>query len=167
MTTWAIVLVIVAAALFMLEFAVPSFGMLGLLSATAYTFALILGFRESRELGVKVVVLGIVLAPIALAAGIKLVKNSPLGRMTTLAPPTAAEVGRVGAESLRRFDGRIGTALTDLRPAGRAAFGDERLDVTAAGGFVPKGSSLRVIRVEGVRVLVEAAAPAEKKETES
>jgi membrane-bound serine protease (ClpP class) len=167
MTTWAILLVIAAAALFMLEFAVPSFGMLGLLSATCYTFALILGFRESRELGIKVVVLGVLLAPVALAVGVKLVKNSPLGRLTTLAPPSGSEIGRMGTEALRRFEGRTGSALTDLRPGGRAAFDDERLDVTAAGGFIPKGASVRVIRVEGVRILVEAADAVAKKESAS
>lgn len=167
MTTMAILLVVAAAGLFTLEFAVPSFGLLGLLSATSYTFALILGFRESRELGVKVVVLGVILAPIALAIGVRLIKSSPLGRLTTLAPPTDAEIGRTGAAALRAFEGRVGTALTDLKPSGRAAFGDDRVDVAAAEGFIPKDAAVRVVRVEGVRILVSAAAEAAKKESSS
>jgi membrane-bound serine protease (ClpP class) len=42
-----------------------------------------------------------------------------------------------------------------LRPAGTAEFGSERLDVVTSGDLVPKGARIRVVRVEGGRVVVE------------
>ena len=51
--------------------------------------------------------------------------------------------------------GAIGTALTDLRPAGAARFGERRVDVVARGQFVPRGSRVRVVEVEGAKIVVE------------
>jgi len=50
--------------------------------------------------------------------------------------------------------GAIGTALTDLRPAGTAVFGDRRVDVVTSGEFIDRGQSIRVTEVEGPRVVV-------------
>lgn len=58
-------------------------------------------------------------------------------------------------ERYRTFLGQEGVARTMLRPSGSAVFGDERLDVVTSGDLVPKGSRVRVIRVEGGRVVVE------------
>lgn len=51
--------------------------------------------------------------------------------------------------------GQIGTAVTNLRPAGFAQFGDRREDVVSEGGEVIRaGSKVEVIQVEGPRVVV-------------
>ncbi|MCL4454939.1 MAG: hypothetical protein M1157_04780, partial [Deinococcus sp.] len=56
-----------------------------------------------------------------------------------------------GLESLL---GAIGTALTDLHPAGVARFGERRVDVVTQGEYISKNEAVRVIQVEGVRVVV-------------
>jgi membrane-bound serine protease (ClpP class) len=53
--------------------------------------------------------------------------------------------------------GRDGVALTDLRPAGTAQIGSERVDVVTEGEYVPQGSAVRVIRSEGYRHVVRQA----------
>ncbi|HYC79039.1 MAG TPA: NfeD family protein [Planctomycetota bacterium] len=168
MTTLAVLLVLAAVGLLTLEIAVPSFGLFGVLAATAYTCSLIVGFRESRELGLTLVAVGVVSAPIAFFVGLKMMDKTRIGRRTMLAPPTDGEVGRSGAGAWKRLEGATGVAVTDLRPAGRAQFGEERVDVWSAQGYIPKASAVRVVRVEGVRVTVEAAASAAaEKETRS
>ncbi|HEY1655825.1 MAG TPA: NfeD family protein [Candidatus Tumulicola sp.] len=52
--------------------------------------------------------------------------------------------------------GRTGTAVSYLRPAGIAAIEGQRVDVLTAGEFIPQGTPVRVVRVEGARVFVEA-----------
>ncbi len=47
-----------------------------------------------------------------------------------------------------------GIALSQLRPAGTADFSGERLDVVTEGAFVTSGSRIKVIAVEGTRVIV-------------
>lgn len=66
---------------------------------------------------------------------------------------TSAE-GYVAAPDLSRFLGAEGRALTPLRPAGTAEFGGERVAVVSRGEFVPAGRAVRVIEVEGQRVVV-------------
>ena len=50
--------------------------------------------------------------------------------------------------------GRLGTAITQLRPAGTVDFQGERMDVVTEGGFIKSGSLVKVIAVEGVRIIV-------------
>lgn len=55
---------------------------------------------------------------------------------------------------LENLLGAVGTALTDLHPAGTAQFGERRVDVVTSGEFITRGTSVRVIQVEGPRVVV-------------
>lgn len=57
-------------------------------------------------------------------------------------------------QSYDRFMGRYGVALTHLRPAGTADFDGERVDVVTEGGYIKSGVKIKVIAVEGVRVIV-------------
>ncbi len=157
MTTLAILLVIAAAALLVLEAAIPSFGLFGLLAAAAYVYALILGFRESRELGVQVLALGLVIGPPAFFYGMKLMRKTRLGRAAMLAPPTPEETGRpeVAAEAL--LAGKEGLAATDLRPSGKIELDGRRYDAVSVSNFLLKGARVRVLRAEGGRLLVDAA----------
>jgi len=52
--------------------------------------------------------------------------------------------------------GAEGFALTPLRPAGTARFGDRRVDVVADSEFIAKDTPVRVVQVEGSRVVVRA-----------
>jgi membrane-bound serine protease (ClpP class) len=51
--------------------------------------------------------------------------------------------------------GAIGVAATPLRPAGKTQFGDAFVDVVADGGYIPPGTRVQVIEVEGNRVVVK------------
>ncbi|MBN2450462.1 MAG: nodulation protein NfeD [Lentisphaeria bacterium] len=78
----------------------------------------------------------------------KLVLESSLSR----------EQGFVNAAG--KFDGylgQVGLARTSLRPAGTAEFGDQRLDVVTSGDMIGRGARIKVVHVEGNRVVVEAA----------
>lgn len=50
--------------------------------------------------------------------------------------------------------GRSGLSLTLLRPAGTADFDGDHLDVVTEGGFIEPGTGIRVIAVEGTRIVV-------------
>jgi membrane-bound serine protease (ClpP class) len=58
--------------------------------------------------------------------------------------------------ALPRVDlvGQEGVALTDLRPAGTARIGAERVDVVTEGEYVSQGAPVRVVRSEGYRHVV-------------
>jgi membrane-bound serine protease (ClpP class) len=51
--------------------------------------------------------------------------------------------------------GEEGVARTILRPAGKAEFGAALVDVVTDGEFLERGAKVRVVLVEGDRVVVE------------
>lgn len=52
--------------------------------------------------------------------------------------------------------GETGVAKSILRPSGKAMFGDRMLDVVTDGAFVESGSRIKVIAIEGARIVVES-----------
>jgi membrane-bound serine protease (ClpP class) len=59
--------------------------------------------------------------------------------------------------------GALGVAKTDVAPRGIANVAGEDWTVVSEGGEIPKGGAVRVVRVEGVRLIVEPARGAEGK----
>jgi len=53
-----------------------------------------------------------------------------------------------------KFLGAVGVCVTDLRPAGTIMIDGEPVDVVSEGGFIKQGSSVKVINVDGSRVMV-------------
>lgn len=51
---------------------------------------------------------------------------------------------------------QTGSAATTLRPSGTALIGGHRVDVVTEGGLIEKGAPLKVIAIEGMRVIVRA-----------
>ncbi len=54
--------------------------------------------------------------------------------------------------------GDWGTAESVLRPAGRAKFGSVSMDVVSEGSYIEPGQAIRVLHIEGNRIVVELAA---------
>jgi membrane-bound serine protease (ClpP class) len=67
------------------------------------------------------------------------------------------EAGTDSAYTSRVKQGDIGVASTTLRPAGKAMFGEEMVDVVGDGEFIASGAKVRVLHVEGTKVVVELA----------
>jgi membrane-bound serine protease (ClpP class) len=63
-----------------------------------------------------------------------------------------ARLGLPVATTLRA--GQTGTAITLLRPSGKADIDGQRYDVVTQGDFVPKGSRIRVATIKGTRIVV-------------
>lgn len=54
------------------------------------------------------------------------------------------------------FLGALGTATTDLRPAGKAKFGGHIMDVVTDGGFIARGTQVKITEVNAMRIVVIA-----------
>ena len=63
--------------------------------------------------------------------------------------------GYVASESRVELVGKKLKAYTDLRPAGVAILGNEKLDVVTDGDFIEKGNEIEIVRVEGMRIVVK------------
>ena len=51
--------------------------------------------------------------------------------------------------------GQVGTTTSMLRPSGLAHFGEKYIDVVTEGDFIPPGTPVQVIEVEGTRIVVK------------
>lgn len=65
------------------------------------------------------------------------------------------EEGFTSAETENSLLGKVGTAQTNLRPAGTALIDRKKYDVLADGEFLQKGDSIVVTSVSGIKVTVK------------
>ena len=83
----------------------------------------------------------------------------PLLNRLTLAPPDAESATKKPSATTGEAGpavGDLGIAHTPLRPGGKGRFGERTIDVLACGDFLDRGTPIRVVRVTGNQVLVEA-----------
>jgi membrane-bound serine protease (ClpP class) len=81
--------------------------------------------------------------------------SMPYFNRLVLAPPEAESADPSATPLPASLLGAIGVAATPLRPAGKAQFGDDFLDVIAEGDYVNPGNRVQVIEIEGNRVVVK------------
>ena len=65
---------------------------------------------------------------------------------------TVGEIGTAKPELLHQ----TGVAFTPLRPSGTAVINQHRVDVVTEGSFLERGAAIKVVAVEGLRVVVRA-----------
>lgn len=152
-------LVFLGSLLVLAEVFIPSGGAIGLASAACFLGGVAIAFVRTYQMGVPVVgwlfCLGVViLVPILVVGGFRMLPHTPLGRKIILdgRPQKEAPLLTLPADELV---GATGVAMTDLRPAGAAEVGGRIVDVVTEGEYVEKGRPLRVVRVEGNRVMVQ------------
>lgn len=82
-----------------------------------------------------------------------LIESNPPG-------PSLAGAPRHFATALALAPGMLGTAVTVLRPSGKARFADHVVDVVTEGEFIAQETPVTVIQSDGMRVVVKSAAQA-------
>ena len=159
---WEVVLLLAlgAVALAVEVFILPGFGVAGIAGiaavATAIILALIGNTPTPADVAQAFAVLGTSLV-ITLAVGYAWLRHLPTStRFSGLFLRHGLPQAEGYISALRRADlvGQEGVALTDLRPAGTAGFGAERVDVVTEGEYVSQGAPVRVVRSEGYRHVV-------------
>ncbi len=147
-----VLLLVAGLALILLETILP-----GMIAGVIGTGCLVAGVVVSYvDFGPRVgnlVLLGVLAA--LLVAGLLWIRFFPRSRLGQ-AFVTRRAVGDLGVDRPELLN-RTGTALTNLRPAGTALIGDKRVDVVTEGGLIPRGATIKVVAVEGFRVVVRAA----------
>jgi membrane-bound serine protease (ClpP class) len=159
---WEVVLLLGlgAVALAVEVFILPGFGVAGIAGiaavATAIILTLIGNTPTPADVAQAFAVLGTSLV-ITMAVGYAWLRHLPTStRFSGLFLRHGLPQAEGYISALRRVDlvGQEGVALTDLRPAGTARFGAERVDVVTQGEYVTQGAPIRVVRSEGYRHVV-------------
>ncbi|MFT3881386.1 MAG: NfeD family protein [Gemmatales bacterium] len=101
---------------------------------------------------------GLLFSVLGAFAVARFLPSLPMFHWLMLPPPdeeTSDAAGGLPPASSPSLLGAVGTAVTELRPVGRACFGDDYIDVTTESGFVDAGRRVQIIEIDGLRVVVK------------
>lgn len=149
-----IILFLVGVALLVIELvAIPGFGIAGVPGLIAVFASLYLSFRDVKS---AAYVVGGSIAMTALVAALtfRYVKRSRTWHRIVLKERQWREEGYTAPADWQRWVGRTGRAVTPLRPTGVIEVDGERLDASTDGEFLEPGTPVRVVRAEGLRIVV-------------
>ncbi|RLC13529.1 MAG: serine protease [Deltaproteobacteria bacterium] len=147
-----IILQAVGVGVIIAEFILPSGGLLTLTAIGAFSYSVFYMFTYvSTGAGMYLIAGDVILIPLAIVAGIKLITISPV----TLRKSLSRENGVTSQDSaLQSLVGKHGKTLTDLRPSGKAGIDGHRFDVVSAGDYIEKDDEIAVSAVSGNRIVV-------------
>ncbi|MFO6496291.1 MULTISPECIES: NfeD family protein [Bacillus] len=139
--------------LIILELFLPG-GIAGIIGLTAVVLSLFLASGSVTVMAVSI----LIATAVSIAASILLTrvlgKRMKFFKKLILTDSTNSESGYVSNETRRDLIGKTGVTYTPLRPAGTVIIGDERLDVVSEGSFTAKDRKVKVVKVEGSRIVV-------------
>jgi membrane-bound serine protease (ClpP class) len=141
-------------------FFIPGFGIAGISGIILILVSLVLALVGRHfflpDLGGAILRVAYVLSA-TLVISLLLLKFAPRalfwGKLT-LATKETEELGFQAFGDLREYEGKTGFSETLLRPSGRAIIEGKRMDVLTEGGFIKKNKKIRVVKVEGGKIIV-------------
>lgn len=143
-------------------FLLPGFGVAGILGAVLIGGATVLAMLGSApsmaDFTQAAAILGasLIITAAVFIAWLRHIPNSTRFTGLFLSRTTQASEGFVSAPTRPELVGQVGVAVTSLRPSGTARFGEERVDVVTDGEFLAAGTTIRALRSEGYRLVVES-----------
>jgi membrane-bound serine protease (ClpP class) len=157
MTTETIIALIVAGFLLLFfEVFIPG-GVLGLIGSTLVLIGIVGGFIvKGAEWGFASLLISLIAGMTGFFLWVKYFPKSRFGKKLILQNDAHEWQGFDGQKG--GLVGKEGVAHTPLRPAGTAIIDKERIDVVTRGEMIDARTPLKVIAVEGNRVVVTATA---------
>ena len=147
--TLIITLIVTGAILLFLEILLPGL-IAGIIGFVCLIAAVVLGYRDfGYQLGS--VILGVVLVGLVIGVWwwLKFFPESRIAK-SLISQSSTGELGVARPELLNG----TGVALSQLRPSGTATINGQRVDVVTEGGLIERGAAIKVVAVEGARIVV-------------
>jgi len=144
------------------EIIIPSGGILSIVALGVFGYSLFIVFNEiSMTIGFAFVAADLILIPVLVIVGLKLLARSPATLRKTL---SRKEGVSSQSSELESYVGTQGNAVTDLRPAGIAVINGKRVDVVTRGEYLDKDSAIIVTAVTGNQIIVRKKDEPEREE---
>jgi len=143
-------------------FLIPGFGVAGISGIVlifASIFLSLLGNRPFIDMeAVSIAIIQLSVSMLFALLGIfilaKYLPKSRAFNRLVLAQSEKSEHGFVSYPSEKDLIGKEGIAYTTLRPGGTAEIDGKKVDVVADSEYIDRGTRIRVLRVEGIKVVV-------------
>ncbi|WP_338750199.1 nodulation protein NfeD [Bacillus sp. FJAT-52991] len=149
----SILLFVIGAILIVAELFLPG-GVAGLLGITSVTGSILLAGDNVKWMGISLLI-AMAVAIISMILMVKVFgKKMKFFKKMILTDSTSTESGYVSNANRLELIGKIGITRTPFRPAGTVMIDGERIDAVTEGGFINAEKSVKVIKVEGSRIVV-------------
>ena len=153
------VLLLLGLGLCIIEICVPGFGFFGISGAVCIVGGIIALLAYGATVTQFFVTLFIVLAVLGIVflIAIHSAKRGLLSKTPLITSGTAVSEDYGSPEkNYGKLLGKEGTLLCESKPVGRAMIEDEEYEVTTKHDFLPKGTIVKVIEVEGAKIVVKS-----------
>jgi membrane-bound serine protease (ClpP class) len=148
-----IILFVVGIVLILLELVLPG-GIIGIFGFAAFLASFFLAAENFIHMGISLLI-AFTISILASVVMIKVYdKKMKFFKKLILTDSTSTESGYVSNRNRTELIGVIAHTLTDLRPSGTIIVEDERIDAVSEGGFIKKDSTVKIVKVEGSRIVV-------------
>lgn len=150
----ALVIFLIGIALLILEVFIPSFGILGILGVASLITGITMGAYDTgnalQSLGIAVLV-----AAVIVSVFVYIFRKRGIWNRFILSEQLTTDKGYVPQESREKWIGQEGITTSLLRPSGMGEFNGQRLDIITSGEFIEQGTRVKVVSVDGTRILVK------------
>ena len=154
--TWLEVLLFLAGLILLaIEFFVPGFGFFGIAGLASILLSLFMTLGGGIG-ALNIMATGTVAAVVVFLVLLRYLPSSGLWNRLVLKNELKTEQGYTASDNLNRLIGLEGVVLTLLRPAGSVRIGEQVFDVVSEGRFVEPGARVKVLGVNGNRIVVRA-----------
>lgn len=148
-----VILFIVGLILVAAEFFVPG-GIIGFIGFGAIILSFFIATDDIAYMAFSLVVALLVAVTAAIIFVKVFGKRMNIFKKLILRDSTNTESGYVSNRNRLELIGKTGIALTSMRPSGTALIDDERIDVVTEGMYIAKDQKIKIVKVEGSRVVV-------------
>jgi len=150
---YQIAIFIVGVIFIIIEILTPTVGLLAGIGVVAIFYSLILAMGGDIN-AIYMMAISLVIAIIIFAIIIKKLPSSKLWKKIILTNTSSTEQGYVSSVDYSQYLNKEGIVLTELRPSGSVEIDDVLVDVVSEGKFISKGEKVRVVKIEGMRIIV-------------
>ena len=146
-------------------FFVPGFGIFGISGILLIIASLFLGlisdfpiinFAIIEEAIIQLAV-SLILSIIIIIILWKFLPKTRIFRKLVLDENIEGKSGYTTYEKYSHLQDQVGIAFTDLRPSGTVVFENSKIDVVTEGDYIEKNSEVKVIHIEGSKIVVKKA----------
>jgi membrane-bound ClpP family serine protease len=159
--------------LLLVEFFVPSGGVIGVAAALAAIAAIVTAFLHSMTAGVTIFMLVTVTTPIIIGLMVHVWPNTAIGqkilnrKLGQVTVSTMCDRRLPNGNPLASIVNQVGIAVTDLLPAGLIQVDGQRLNAVSIGVPIDAGSHIIVTQIQAGKIQVRPALSTEVSPPES
>lgn len=159
----SIILFVVGLVLIFAEFVLPG-GIAGIIGLALVIGSILLAGGNVVSMGISILI-ALIVAILGMVIIVKFFgKKINVFNKMILRDTTSTEHGYVSNVNRNELIGMLGKSMTPLRPSGTIMLVGERIDAVTEGGYIDAGKVVKIIKVEGSRIVVREAKEEEEVE---